>query len=50
MYARAVAGFVVQQEEDKFRASMNRVLEDVGVEVGDLTRRAARRTLRQVEW
>jgi predicted transcriptional regulator len=50
LYARALADFVVQHGEDKVTAGMNRVLEDVGVEVDDFTRRAARRTLRQVEW
>jgi predicted transcriptional regulator len=50
LYARALAEFVVQHEEDKVTACMNRVLEDVGVEVEDFTRRAARRTLRHVEW
>jgi hypothetical protein len=50
LYARALAAFVVQHEDDKITASMNRVLDDVGVEVDGFTRRAARQTLRHVEW
>lgn len=50
LYARALADFVVQHDEDKVTATMNRVLEEVGTEVDDFSRRAARRTLRRVEW
>lgn len=50
LYARALADFVVQHEGDRITDSMNRVLDEVGVEVDEFTRRAARRTLRHVEW
>jgi predicted transcriptional regulator len=50
LYARALADFVMQHEGDKVTESMNRVLEEVGAGVDEFTRRAARRTLRQVEW
>jgi predicted transcriptional regulator len=50
LYARALADFVAQHEDDKITASMNRVLEEVGEEPGDFTRRAARQTLRRAEW
>jgi hypothetical protein len=50
LYARALADFVVQHEDDKITAVMNRVLKDVGAEVDEFTRRAARQTLRHVEW
>jgi hypothetical protein len=50
LYARALADFVVQHEDDKITATMNRVLHDVGADVNEFTRRAARRTLRHVEW
>ena len=33
LYARALADFVVQHEDDKITATMNRVLQDVGAEV-----------------
>ena len=50
LYARALADFVVQHEDDEVTATMNRVLEEVGTEVDDFSRRAAHRTLRHVEW
>lgn len=50
LYARALADFVVQHEEDKITSAMDQVLDDVGSEVDEFTRRAARRTLRHVEW
>ena len=50
LYARALADFVVQHEDDKVTAAMNHVLDDVGVEVDQFTRRAARQALRHVEW
>ena len=50
LYARALADFVVQHEDDKITVAMNRVLDDVGAGVDEFTRRAARRTLRHVEW
>jgi len=50
LYAMALADFVVQHDEDKTTEAMNRVLEEVGTEVDGFTRRAARRTLRKVEW
>ena len=50
LYARALADFVVQHEDDKITSSMNEVLDDVGVEADEFSRRAARQTLRRVEW
>lgn len=50
LYARALADFVVQHDDDKITAAMNRVLEEVGTGVDDFSRKAARRTLRHVEW
>ena len=50
LYARALADFVVQHEDDKITVAMNRALDDVGSEVNEFSRRAARRTLRHVEW
>lgn len=50
LYARALADFVVQHEDDKITAAMNQVLDDVGTKVDEFSRRAARRTLRHVEW
>ncbi|MDZ4197975.1 MAG: hypothetical protein U1E27_01675 [Kiritimatiellia bacterium] len=50
LYARALVDFVVQHEEDKITSSMNEVLREMGAEVDEFTRRAARQTLRRVEW
>jgi len=50
LYARALADFVVQHEDDKITSSMNTVLEEVGAEPDEFTRRAARQTLRRAEW
>ena len=50
LYARALAVFVVQHDEDQVTASLNRVLDAVGTKVDDFTRRAASRALRRVEW
>jgi predicted transcriptional regulator len=50
LYARALADFVVQHDEDKVTATMDSVLEDVGAQTDDFTRRAAFRALRKVEW
>ena len=50
LYARALADFVVQHDEDEITATMNRVLEEVGTEADDFSRKAARRILRNVEW
>ena len=50
LYARALADFVVQHEDDKITSSMNDVLREVGAEADGFTRRAARQALRRVEW
>lgn len=50
LYARALADFVVQHDDDQITSSMNEVIREVGTEVDPFTRRAASQTLRQVEW
>ncbi len=50
LYARALADFVVQHEDDKITSSMNEVLREVGADADEFTRRAARQALRRVEW
>jgi predicted transcriptional regulator len=50
LYARALANFVVQHEDDKITAAMNQVLEGLGQEDHTFSRRAARRALQRVEW
>ncbi len=50
LYARALADFVVRHEDDKITTAMNDALREVGAEADEFTRRAARQTLRRVEW
>lgn len=50
LYARAMADFVVQHEDDQITTTMNEVLRDVGTDPDEFSRRAARHTLRRVEW
>ena len=50
LYARALSDFVVQHDEDQVTVTMDRVIDEVGTEPDDFTRRAAHRALRHVEW
>lgn len=50
LYARAMADFVVQHEDDQITSAMNEALRDVGADTDEFSRRAARQTLRRVEW
>ncbi len=50
LYARALADFVVQHDEEKITETMNRVLDEVGTEIDEFSRMAAIQTLRHVEW
>ena len=50
LYARALADFVCRHDANRTTAAMNAVIEKVGTEVEESTRRAARRALRRVEW
>ena len=50
LYAKALADFVSQHDDNRTTAAMNAAIDKVGVETDEFTRRAARRTLRRVEW
>jgi predicted transcriptional regulator len=50
LYARALADFVARHDDDRVVAAINKVLDAVGTEPDDFTRKAARQTLRRVEW
>lgn len=50
LYARALADYVVQHDEDQATVAMNRVLDAVETKVDDFSRKAAKRVRRQVEW
>jgi len=50
LYAKALADFVSQHDENHATAAMNAVVDRVGAEIDEFTGRAARRALRRVEW
>ena len=50
LYSRALREFVTRHSPDRMTEAMNRVVDEVGDEVDELTKRAARRVLEQVEW
>jgi hypothetical protein len=50
LYSRALQEFVARHSPDRLTVAMNRVVDAVGVEVDDFSRRAARRVLEQSEW
>ncbi len=50
LYSRAVREYVARHAPDRLTEAMNRVVEEVGSEVDELSRRAARRVLERVEW
>lgn len=50
LYSRALREFVARHAPDRITEAMNRVIEEVGADVDDFTRRASRRVLEQTEW
>jgi len=50
LYSRALQEYVARHAPDRITEAMNRVIEEVGSDVDEFTRRAARRVLEQVEW
>ncbi|HVR11360.1 MAG TPA: hypothetical protein VMW75_25170 [Thermoanaerobaculia bacterium] len=50
LYSRALREFVARHSPDRVTEAMNRVVDEVGSEVDDFTRRASKRILEQVEW
>ena len=50
LYSRALAEFVARHDDDRVTSAMNQVVDEVGAEVEDFTREAARQTLRRTEW
>jgi metal-responsive CopG/Arc/MetJ family transcriptional regulator len=50
LYSRALKEFVVRHAPDRLTEAMNRVIDDVGTEVDEFSRRAARRVLERVDW
>jgi antitoxin MazE6 len=50
LYSRALQEFVARHTPDRLTEAMNRVVDQVGMEVDEFSRRAARRVLERIEW
>ena len=50
LYRRALQEFVARHAPDRLTEAMNRVIDEVGIEVDEFSRRASPRVLEQVEW
>lgn len=50
LYAKALAQYVAQHDDNKITAGMNAVVDQVGTEVEPFTREAAGRVLRREKW
>ena len=50
LYSRALQEFVARHAPDRLTEAMNRVVNEVGSEIDEFSRRASRRVLEQVEW
>jgi metal-responsive CopG/Arc/MetJ family transcriptional regulator len=50
LYTRAVREYLARHAPDRLTDAMNRVVEEVGSDVDDLSWRAARQVLERVEW
>jgi len=50
LYARALSELLARHDDDQITAAMNQVVEEVGEEIDDFTRRAGQQALRRVEW
>jgi metal-responsive CopG/Arc/MetJ family transcriptional regulator len=50
LYTRAVREYVARHAPDHLIDAMNRVVEEVGSDVDELSQRAARQVLERVEW
>jgi metal-responsive CopG/Arc/MetJ family transcriptional regulator len=50
LYSRVLQEFVARHALDRLTEAMNRVIDEVGGEVDELSQRATRRVLERVEW
>jgi metal-responsive CopG/Arc/MetJ family transcriptional regulator len=50
LYSRALREFMARHAPDGLTDAMNRVVDEVGSEVDDFSRKASRRILQRVEW
>jgi metal-responsive CopG/Arc/MetJ family transcriptional regulator len=50
LFSRALREFVARHAADRVTAAMNRVVDEVGTDVDEFTRKASRRVLERTEW
>jgi metal-responsive CopG/Arc/MetJ family transcriptional regulator len=50
LYSRALQEFVARHTPNRLTEAMNRVIDEVGVEIDEFSQRASRRVLEQVDW
>jgi metal-responsive CopG/Arc/MetJ family transcriptional regulator len=50
LYSRALREYVAKHAPDHLTEAMNRVVDEIGGEVDEFSRRASRRVLEKVEW
>lgn len=50
LYSRALQEYVARHAPDRLTEAMNRVVEEVGSDSDEFSRRAARQVLERVEW
>ena len=50
LYATALAEYVARHGENRITEAMNSIIDEVGAEADDFTRKAANQVLRRVEW
>jgi metal-responsive CopG/Arc/MetJ family transcriptional regulator len=50
LYSRALQEFVARHSPDRLTEAMNRVVDEVGTELAEFSRKASRRVLERNEW
>ncbi|HEV7669419.1 MAG TPA: hypothetical protein VGS22_12920 [Thermoanaerobaculia bacterium] len=50
LYSRALQEFVARHSPERLTEAMNRVIDEIGDEVDEFSRRAGRSVLERVEW
>lgn len=50
LYSRALQEFVARHAPDRLTEAMNRVVDEVGSDIDEFSRRASRRVLEKVDW
>jgi metal-responsive CopG/Arc/MetJ family transcriptional regulator len=50
LYSRALAEFVARHAPDRLTEAMDRVIQEIGNDVDEFSRRASNRVLERIEW